>query len=73
MIMQKGSERPTPMMGNDKQGWLHIDFVTRDADATYLRLKGMGVTVVPGRKDGDKVGSSKVTDPEGNVVEITSP
>ena len=73
MICQKGSTRPTPVMGNDKQGWLHIDFATADADATYHHLKDMGTQVVPGRMEGNKVASLKVTDPEGNQIEITQP
>jgi len=73
MIGQKGSTRPTPVMGNDKQGWLHIDFATQDADAIYHRLKDKGVQVAPGRMEGNKVASFKVTDPEGNQIEITQP
>jgi len=73
MIAQKGSTRPSPSMGNDKQGWLHIDFAVTDADTTYHHLKDSGVSVVPGRMEGDKVASMMVTDPEGNKVEITQP
>jgi len=71
MICQKGSTRPTPLMDNSKQGWLHLDFATQDPDALFHRLKDKAVNVVPGRMEGDKVASFKVIDPEGNQIEIT--
>jgi catechol 2,3-dioxygenase-like lactoylglutathione lyase family enzyme len=71
MIEYKGSIRPAPTMGIEKQGWLHVALTIPNAAAVYERLRGAGVPVATGRMDGDRIGSIFVTDPEGNRLELT--
>lgn len=73
MIEQKGSTRPAQIMGNDKQGYLHLALEVPKAQSVYQQLQAKGVTVTPGRMDGGQIGSIYVTDPEGNRLELAQP
>lgn len=71
MIEYKGSIRPAPTMGTDKQGWLHVALTIPNAASVYEQLKAAGVSVVTGRMDSGRIVSVFVTDPEGNRLELT--
>jgi catechol 2,3-dioxygenase-like lactoylglutathione lyase family enzyme len=70
LIRQPGSTRPSPLMGFDKQGWLHVALTTHDAEAVYKHLIEMGVTVEANRNKNGKVAFITLNDPEGNNIEI---
>jgi catechol 2,3-dioxygenase-like lactoylglutathione lyase family enzyme len=70
LIRQPGSTRPSPLMGFDKQGWLHVALTTHDAEAVYKRFMEMGVEVEANRDKSGKINIVTLNDPEGNNIEI---
>ena len=67
---QAGSTRPTPRMGFDKQGLLHLAIRSTDPEAVLKRLTEMGADVVANRNKAGKLNVILVHDPEGNNLEI---
>ena len=70
LIHQPGSTRPSPLMGFDKQGWLHVALTTHDPEAVARRLMELGVEAQVSRNKAGKVTVVTLNDPEGNNIEI---
>ncbi|HUO23161.1 MAG TPA: VOC family protein, partial [Caulobacteraceae bacterium] len=70
LIHQDGSVRPTPTMGFDKQGYMHVALVSPDLQTLYDHLTGMGVAVEANRDKSGKLMVITFQDPEGNAVEV---